>query len=279
VAIIKILSRHSPSYSSLINYILNESKIDKSQVYTHNMRSNDIKGYIQDFIGNEAVRKQFRSDQVFMYHEIFSFNASENNAALTRDVIDNLIQEYIRLRGHAGVILAAPHFDKEHVHVHFCVSALQYRTGKSFGLSKAQLRELKVSFQQYHKLHFPEIEKSFPEHGKGSRYVSHAKWHREQREKIVDTIRRCFALATSQQHFLNLLREQDLHYYERNGKATGIEHDGLKFRFSRLLEEKQFESLAVDKTEEEKTLAEIQSIRNRQQDLDRDNREEIERAR
>lgn len=279
MAIVKILARHAPAYRSLIKYILNEAKIDKAQIYTQNLRSKDLDGYVREFMANEAFRRQSRSDQIFMFHEILSFHSDEKSAALTRDLIDDLVKEYMRLRGTTGVMLAAPHFDQNHIHVHVCVSGLQYRTGKSFGLSKAQLQELKVSFQQYHKVQFPEIEKSFPEHGKGTRYVDHAKWHREQREQIIETVRHCFAQAQTQQHFLELLREHDLPHYERGGKPTGIEHEGVKFRFSRLLENTQFESLAIDRTEEEQTLAEIRNIRERQQGLDRDNRDDWDLAR
>jgi len=45
----------------------------------------------------------------------------------------------------------------------------------------------------------------------------------------------------------------------------------LKFRFSRLLPEKQFEDLLVERSEEDRALAEIQAIREQQQG--RDNRE------
>ncbi|TSD63876.1 hypothetical protein FFF34_015010 [Inquilinus sp. KBS0705] len=110
---------------------------------------------------------------------------------------------------------------------HFAVSALHFRTGKSFGLSKAQLFELKQSFQHYHKQHYPEISKSFPTHGKGTS-ISYAQWNREQREHIFTAVQQCFADARSQQVFIARLAERQLFHYERNGKITGIEHDGKK---------------------------------------------------
>jgi len=271
MAIVKILARHSPSYRSLIQYILNEAKLDKAEVYTHNLRSDTVDGYVQEFIENEAFRQQSRSDQIYLFHEIISFSAYEDNAIITKEMIDDLVHEYIRLRGETGVIIGAVHRDKEHVHVHFCTSGLHFRTGKSFGLSKAKLHELKVSFQEYHKQKYPELTESLPEHGKGERYQSHAQWHASQREQIIDTVNRCFAQATSQQDFLALLRGQGLHHYERSGKPTGIEYEGLKFRFSRLLPDKQFESLLIERSEEDRALAEIQAVRERQRG--RDNRE------
>lgn len=268
MAIVKILARHSPSYASLIRYILNEAKTGKTQVYTHNLRSDTIAGYIQEFIENEAFRKQYRSDQIYLFHEIISFHTGENNALITKETIDGLVHEYMRLRGDTGVILAKAHFDKDHVHIHCCTSALHFRTGKSFGLSKTRLHELKASFQNYHKQHFPELTKSFPVHGKGIGYVSHSQWHAQQKQQIVDTVLQCFDKARSQTEFLELLRDKELHHYERGGKPTGIEYKGLKFRFSRLLEKNGFETLPIERSEEEKTLEAIKGIRERQQERD-----------
>lgn len=270
MAIVKILSRHSPSYRSLIAYILKESKVDEREVYTNNLRSRDIDGCVREFMENEAFRKHSRRDEVKIFHEIISFHSDEDSRLFTKEIIDDLVAKYIELRGTTGLILAASHFDKGHVHIHFCVSALHFRTGKSFGLVKAQLHELKASFQQYHTERYPEITLSFPAHGKGSS-ISHAQWNRERREQIVKVVRECFADAKSQEDFIARLAERNQFHYERNGKASGIEHEGLKFRFSRLLGEgRSYDMLPSMRDEEERTLAEIRAIRDARRGIDRD---------
>jgi hypothetical protein len=161
------------------------------------------------------------------------------------------------------------------------VSALKFRTGTSFRLSKTQLRELKVSLQEYHKQKYPEISKSFPKHGNGKAYVKNSQWYALQREQrnllkdqINDKVRSCFEKAASQKEFLELLREENLHHYERGGKPYGIEFEDTHFRFSGLLEPEQLESLPVDLSDEDKALAEISSIREERGDKER---EELER--
>jgi hypothetical protein len=283
MAIVKILTRHNPSYASLIGYVLryvvDDKKTDNSDIYTHNLRSNTIEGYVQEFIENEAFRQHTRSDQIFLFHEIVSFHANENKEDITKATIDDLVMEYIRLRGDTGIIVAAPHFDRSHVHIHFCVSALHFRTGKSFGLSNAKLQELKLSFQQYHKQHYPELSKSFPQHTKGTKALTHAQWHVKQRKEITAQVQALFSLSVSQKDFLTKLRDAGLHHYERNGKPTGIEYEGLKFRFSRLLEDKQFEELPIERSEEEKALEAIRDVRAKQQARDDRNRDINEYAR
>eukprot|EP01037_Dinobryon_pediforme_P007926 gene7926-7998_t len=262
----------------ILRYVIDEKKNHNEQVYTNNLRSNTMSGYVKEFTENEAFRQHSRIDQIHLFHEIVSFGADEDKDATTPEMIGDLAREYMRLRGNTGVMLGAVHRDRSHVHIHFCVSALHYRTGLSFGLSKSRMLELKKSFQDYHTRRYPALTRSSPEHGKGARYQSHAQWHSTQRERIIGTVRDCFARATSQQDFLALLKIQDLHHYERNGIATGIGHDGTKFRFSDLLEPGHLESLPNDRSEEEKTLAEIRSIRVRPRERDSVSRDIEERA-
>lgn len=276
MAIVKILSRHSPSYSSLIGYVMryivNEGKTQHEPVYTSNLRSDSMAGYADEFIMNESFRRHPRTDRIHLFHEIVSF-ADEDKNLLTRETVDDLAREYMRLRGETGVMLGAAHRDKEHIHLHFCVSALHFRTGKSFGLSKEKLQELKLSFQEYHRRHYPEIAKSFPDHGSNKQYQRPSQWYAQQREQIISQVRQCFAQAKSQNEFLDLLRNADLHHYERSGKPTGITVDGTKFRFSRLLDGKTFEDLPIDRADKQSGLDEIRTIRERQVEQNKPRRE------
>jgi len=52
MAIVKILARHNPAYSGLINYILKEAKVNKDEIYSLNLRSKDIDGYVKEFMEN-----------------------------------------------------------------------------------------------------------------------------------------------------------------------------------------------------------------------------------
>jgi len=262
-----------------LRYVGNDRKTDGNAVYTQNLRSDSIDGYVSEFVENEAFRQSHRVDNVMLTHEIISFSASENREVFTQSVIDNLAKEYIRLRGNKAVILAAGHFDKNHIHIHACVSALEYRTGKSIGLNKAQLKELKENFQQYHKIRYPELTKSFPRHGSREPQLTHGQWHAKQRDDMIEKVKGLFSKSASQNQFLGLLQNEGLYYYERAGKPQGIECEGARFRFSRLLGKDQLDSLPMDRTEEERALAEIRSTRERQKERDSLSRDIEDRAR
>lgn len=282
--LIKILSRHQPSYSSLMKYILNEgkSKNKEQQIFTHNLRSDSIEGYTKEYIYNEALRNNLRKDNVFLYHEIISVSSSDKQA-VTMEMLSDLARQYISFRGDKGIYIGSVHHDKEHIHIHFCTSGVEYRTGKAFRLSKENLHELKTKFQEYHREKYPELEKSFCEHGKGREYATEREWQAQNRNKrallkdeLYGKVHSIYENATSEKDFLNKLRTEGIHYYERSNKATGIEYEDMKFRFKRLdidiKELNQREVIEVDKekSEEDKAMDEIRSIRESSEDKDID---------
>lgn len=83
------------------------------------------------------------------------------------------------------------------------------------------------------------------------------------KEKIREKVSEAYNLSKTQKEFLELLRDHNLHHYDRNRKVQGlVDENGLKFRFSRL--DVAFEELLVDiieKTEEQQILEEIQALR------------------
>ena len=269
--IVKILSRNNPSYSSLIDYILKGSKAKdhEPQIFTHNLRSETKQGWVKEYIDNEALRQNHRSNQIYLYHEILSFSNKEDEGAISKEVLDDIGKQYIALRGHDGLFVGAVHHDKEHTHIHFCTSGVKFRTGKAFRLSKYDLQGVKIRLQEYHKEKYPEIKQSFPEHSNGREYVTNREWQARYKDeraiakvKIQQEVQECFTKAKTQKEFLELLRDKNLPHYERNGMATGIVHGEMKIRFSRLdISKEQFLSKPQDRTEDAKALSAIRRIR------------------
>ncbi len=237
MAVIKILSRHDPSYANLIRYILKPHKNQTPQVFTHNLRTDTLKDWTKEFLKNESYRAHIRKDQIYLTHEIISFSNRDTNN-ITPEILNDLAHAYIQLRGPQGIFVGAVHRDKDHLHFHYCVSGTALYTGKAMRLSREKLQSLKVSFQKYYKQKYPQIEHSGCEHGTDKPYEPHARGYMkkrlEQKAHIEKSVQDSFKKATTQQTFLTLLQKQDLHHYERNGRPEGIvTPDGIKFRFSR----------------------------------------------
>jgi REP element-mobilizing transposase RayT len=279
--ILKVLTRHNPSYASLIDYITRDSKAPDGNpmVFTHNLRGEGKANWTQEFLENEASRKNTRSNQIYLYHEIISFSDKENTQAFTKEVITDLAEKYMSLRGNDGLMIGAVHTDKNHLHLHFCTSGTKYRTGLANRLSRTDLQDLKVKLQEYHREKYPELDKSICEHGKGNSYVTDREWQTRNKgqrtllkDKIRATVRECFANAQTQQEFLTCLQEAGLHHYERNGVPAGIAYDDAKIRFSRLdISKESIQELSAVRPEGEQALTAIRQIRqrNREQELSR----------
>lgn len=234
------------SYGSLIQYILNEKKMDKETVVTHNLRGETVDEYSKEYALNENFRQgSLRSDSVYFSHEIISFNNSENAENFTPEALKTMINQYIQMRGEVGMYIAAVHRDTEHVHIHLMVSACEYRTGKSFHIARPDLYKLKIDFQKYHREQFPGIKNSFPTHGKGKPYLTDRAWQKENRvkrneikENIRINVEHCLSQSNNFREFLGLLRIYKLEHYGRSGRVEGVTtSDGMKFRFSRLASE------------------------------------------
>lgn len=233
-----MLTRRKPTYASLLRYIFNKASTQLQ--LTHNLRGETLEEWVKEFKENENFRKQKRSDQVFLFHEILSFS-NQDTANLTPEILKDISGEYIRLRGIQGMYAGAVHTDKDHIHLHFCVSPLEFRTGKAFRLSPKQLKGLKIALQDYHKAKYPQLEHSIVNHGKGISYTTDKEWYARERTgrtfikaDIRTYVRSCFERSQTIHEFTESLRNAGMHHYERKGLPVGILYQGIKFRFTRL---------------------------------------------
>lgn len=238
---------------------------------THNLRSEDIEGWTKELLMNESYRNVNRSDKVYFYHDIISFGSNDKNM-ITNEMLEDMTRKYIELRGKQGMYLAAVHNEgKENMHVHLLTSGLEYRSGKAFWISKSNLHELKVNLQNYQKEKYPKLENSIVTHGK-----SREKFLQQRnllKDEIANKVKVAFEQSHSQKEFLETLQNNNLHYYERKNQIQGITYNETKFRFSRL--DISLDDLPTDTREEQKTLEEINSLREsrseRKRSLDMEN--------
>jgi hypothetical protein len=240
--IVKIKGRKTPTYQQLLNYIARDKDrlVDKqgqSFLLLHNVRGGGIDEWVKQFNVNEGFRLHKRRDNILLYHEIVSFHKADK---VSLEILEDMAKEYIRLRNPNGMYVAVPHYDKSHLHLHFCVSGLEYRTIKSMRLSKTALRELKIKFQEYQLKKYPELSKSVVWHGKG-KAVSEKEFQlklrtgrESQKDKLSAILKTCYKKARSPESFYELLKGLEAIPYLRGGKISGVVFGGRKFRLKRL---------------------------------------------
>lgn len=265
--------------SSLINYLLRyttqpnklvkeaHTKSDspnKPFVYLHNFRSRTIKGLTQELLENVKNAPTANQRRTLCHHTILSFCTADSNT-LTNEIIKDLVQKYISLRGENLKFLCTTHQDTSHRHVHILQSANTVGSAHSGRMSKAEFANLKIALNRYQQEKYPEL-LSLPEHGKGKRLsqqliVDTRNGKQSKKEQLAALLQTLYASSVSKEQFLTALKEQGYTAYYRGSaqRLTGIvSDDGTKYRL-RLFgfnEEK-----LNDLQKEEQIMNEIQQLR------------------
>ncbi|MFA6924900.1 MAG: relaxase/mobilization nuclease domain-containing protein [Bacteroidales bacterium] len=244
--IIKIKSHKNPNFKKLLNYMLYDKdrlfdKNGKSFAVSHNLRGNSITEWVKQFNENEKFRQNKRTDSVILTHEIISFHRDDAKN-ISIDKLEDIARQYVQERGN-GMLLAVPHFDKEHYHIHICASGIEYKTGKSMRLSKATLQNLKKKIQEYQIEKYPELNKSLVNHGneKKAKALPEKEFKFKERtgrasdkEQLLEILNKCYTKSNSKNNFYENLKENGLQTYIRGGKIYGVIHKSKKYRFKTL---------------------------------------------
>lgn len=270
--LVKVLSRTAPTYKSLLKYILNEQKAKDGRpiILRHNVRSMDIDGIAHEFILNESYRKHPRKGQVYIHHSIVSISANEDPKNITTEMLTDLGLKFMHLWGKDGMHFGAIHNNgTDHAHIHIITSGCKLYTGLSSRLTKANLQEVKVQLQEYQQDRYAVLTESICAHNSGKNFIHNAKWQKTNREKrhqakeyLAQIVQDCFNEAKTQNEFLELLQERNIYHYERNGIATGIVFEDIKYRFHRLgISSEILEKLPLVTNEIDQSHIEIESLR------------------
>lgn len=244
--IVKIKTYKKPKFEYLLRYMCeSQDRLfdahGKSFTITHNVRGKSIEDWVRSFRENEKYRLRKRKNSVYLNHEIISFHRDDTRH-LSMEKLEQLVREYIRLRNPNGCYVAVPHFDRYHVHVHICSSAVQYRTGKSMRMSRRELATLKKKIQDFQVERFPELARSVVRHGRKTNGKTGEKEQhytirtgmRTKKDVLLSILNDCARSSKNQDDFFSGLKEREIQTYVRGGKIYGVIYGSRKFRFKRL---------------------------------------------
>lgn len=119
--IIKSMSRKTPSFSQLVDYIDND--VSRTEYYTYNLYNMDKVSIKREFYENSRHVK-LRKNGVYLYHEIISLSKDEKvSLGKQAEILTDLTQKYVEERSPEALVFGKIHFDKENVHFHLLISA------------------------------------------------------------------------------------------------------------------------------------------------------------
>lgn len=278
--IIKSLSRKSNGtqlIKYIFRYVLDEEKIKGTKMATlakepsflirHNVRSHTVEGMVREFKENEQYRLVHRRDSVKLFHAIISFSGKDT-AYINDRLLKDIAKKFISERGSNNLYAGTKHEDKDHIHLHLCISGVQ-TNGRSARISKQQFHHIKLELDKYQQRKYPQLIHSLPEHGRAKKektkeaILETIKQNRQtNKEKVGTLLKETYHKAASLPSFLSELTAQGHEPYYRNGKLQGVMYEGEKYRFSRLgYDEATLQNLEQSRIHEEQTLAQMQQLR------------------
>lgn len=122
--IIKSMSRKTPSFSQLLNYLNKGRKENDEFFFQHNIYSNNPQNIINEYQENyKNLKRQKNSNS--LYHEIISLKHQKNlSIEQQRLILKDLAQEYTRARAANSLVYAVIHEQHNQIHCHLMISSL-----------------------------------------------------------------------------------------------------------------------------------------------------------
>lgn len=300
--IIKDLSRRNiggakPLLSYILRYVLTEKvepelvsapdlRDKRPFIIRHNVKSNDLKGIVQEFLENEKGRIRKTSAHVALHHTIISFSANDSKT-ITDKMLRAIARKYIELRSPNSLFAGTKHTDRSHIHLHLAMSSCDL-SGRSNRISRNEFAELKVLLQEYQQHHHSELTHSIVQHGR-AKAQQHGitlpgvvtKSRMTEKESLMLALAASRAKSRSLQEFLECLQPLGYtpYYRGQEKRLTGLQlGNGRKFRFERLGYGEKIAELNSLQAKQDKELRQFRDIRSRSQKLELDQEQSFERT-
>jgi histone H3/H4 len=199
-----------------------------------------IKNMVNQFSQNESKRKIQRSNANIAYHEIISFHKSDTDK-LPKKVMLKIARKYAKERSPNSMVVSTLHQEKDHLHIHNVISALEFATGKPVRLSRKEFKEVKNRMEQYQDKELG-LEFSKVNHSKKKDTILQLDIERElnlrgkrsERQDIQDILVGVYARERKEIVHYRELEKAGLKLYSRGGKIVGVQGFRRRYRLKTL---------------------------------------------
>jgi len=258
--IIKLKTRVN-IYSSkqLVRYLIRYDKVGNEKCFDRTTFLQNI-----DYLEPDRIHKSFvqnyhfqkrKASNIALRHEVISIHP-EDKKYVTVSMINRLRDTYIQVRGLQNcVLLAQAHFEKKNVHIHFMISANEFRSNKKVAIGHNKLRDMLKEFERYYIKEFPMLERSLVHTKKEKqKYRDRAKMDQNTRrevegymkqrmpegkktskEKAFKIIDKLFTESKNLEVLVSKIRaEKEIEIYTYRNVIKGVLFEGRKYRFRTL---------------------------------------------
>ncbi len=192
------------------------------------------------FVGNNKKRKIKRKNANLASHEIISFHKKDTKD-LPTDTLLKIARKYAKERSPNSIVVSTMHSDKDHLHIHQILSAVEFATGKTVRLSKKEFQQVKERMELWQQkelgLKFSNVQHSKKKDQallKDAEYQLNLKGKRSEKQTLQLKIAEVFNSAKTSKKFFKKLESEGLQLYERGGSIAGIQGEKRRYRLKTL---------------------------------------------
>ena len=134
-------------------FILNDEPFERMlQGVEHTMEDLSIAmekrvdNMMEQFKKNDKARIHKRKRETKFYHSILSFHKDDS---LTPKQLGRVARKYAKERYPNSLVVAMPHYDKDHLHLHSLASSVEYGTGKTRRLTRKEFQNVKERMEAW----------------------------------------------------------------------------------------------------------------------------------
>lgn len=278
--IIRFLRWCQPLFHKLVNYINQEKDFNPHDpdVVLHNIRNPiSLAAIADEFESNDQERKNLRKNSVRANHEIIAFR-SYDAKFLDSKTKSEIVNQYIKRRCPNAIVFGRWHFDREHPHLHLCISAVEYRDPqKLLRLDNKRFNKLRRDMELWQQREMPELSsivyinkqertKDFIEQDRNAGKQKKIQMDiRVEKQELFECLNTLINKSASMEDFHNHVLQSEINLYGYEGNYVGVQlSNGKKYRWETLKLTEQLVSL--DKKEKEiinERITQMETLRNR----------------
>lgn len=265
--IVKSMSRKTPSFSQLIDYMHKGTSVkDEKYTFYHNLHPRDSEQLKRDFEANSELLPK-RKNGVYLYHEMISFTRAKNlNSERQKEILQETVREYLQERAPECMAYSVIHDDhKDHLHAHLVISSNIIDTPKRHRLAKSQYDKIKIDAEKRVLEQYPEMEQEIAINKRAKVKVTSKEGELKRRtgrssrkDKVHEQLRDIFSTAKTKEELFSSLSSHGLAMSYRKGYSEPrFGHEGSKkhYRLKTLGLDTDYAQLADSLNMEEQTQA------------------------
>ncbi len=224
-----------------------------------------IKNMVSQFSENESKRNIERRNKNIAYHEIISFHKADTDK-LPKKVLLKIARKYAKERSPNSMVISTMHSDKDHLHIHNVISAIEFATGKPVRLSRKEFKEVKMRMEQFQEkelgLTFSKVNHSKKKEAMLQLDIErelNLRGKRSERQELRDILVEVFARIRTEEVNKKEFEKAGIQFYSRAGKIVGVQGFKRRYRLKTL----GFDPSRISIEKEQKRMTELNKLKSR----------------